>query len=54
MVLLVSGGHCLLAIANNVDEFLLLGQSVDNAPGEVLDKVRKQLFVKSIIKLTLS
>ncbi len=42
MVLLVSGGHCLLAIANNVDEFLLLGQSVDNAPGEVLDKVRKQ------------
>lgn len=39
LVLLVSGGHCLLAVAKNVDEFLLLGESVDSAPGEVLDKV---------------
>lgn len=38
-MLLVSGGHCLLAVAKNVDEFLLLGESVDSAPGEVLDKV---------------
>lgn len=39
LVLLASGGHCLLAVANKIDEFLLLGESIDNAPGEVLDKV---------------
>lgn len=39
LVLLVSGGHCLLAVVKNVDEFLLLGESIDNAPGEALDKV---------------
>jgi len=38
-VLLLSGGHCLLAIVKKVNEFLLLGQSIDDAPGEALDKV---------------
>lgn len=45
MVLLVSGGHCLLAIAKNVEEFLLLGESIDTSPGEVLDKVSEMLFL---------
>lgn len=44
MVLLVSGGHCLLAIANTVEEFLLLGESIDTSPGEVLDKVNQGLL----------
>lgn len=39
LVLLVSGGHSLLAIVENVDKFYLLGSTTDNAPGEVLDKV---------------
>ena len=39
MVLLVSGGHCLLALVKSVDEFLCLGESNDNSPGEILDKV---------------
>lgn len=39
LVLLISGGHCLLAIAQNIDKFLLLGQSFDDAPGEAFDKV---------------
>lgn len=39
LVLLISGGHCLLALVENVDSFLLLGKSTDNAPGEVFDKV---------------
>jgi N6-L-threonylcarbamoyladenine synthase len=39
LVLLISGGHCLLAIAQAVDKFLLLGQSLDDAPGEAFDKV---------------
>ena len=45
-MLLVSGGHCLLAVAKSVDEFLLLGESADNAPGEVLDKVQYHNFKK--------
>lgn len=40
LVLLISGGHCLLSIVKSVDEFLLLGKSLDDAPGEAFDKVR--------------
>lgn len=40
LVLLVSGGHSLLAVARGVDDFLLLGHTLDEAPGETLDKVR--------------
>lgn len=40
LVLLISGGHCLLAVVTDVDQFLLLGQSLDDAPGEAFDKVR--------------
>lgn len=39
LVLLISGGHCLLAIAKDVDKFFLLGQTLDDAPGEAFDKV---------------
>lgn len=39
LVLLISGGHCLVAVCKNVGEFLLLGQSLDDAPGEAFDKV---------------
>lgn len=43
LVLLISGGHCLLAIARGVSDFLVLGQSVDEAPGETFDKVARHL-----------
>lgn len=39
LVLLISGGHCLLSVVKSVDDYLLLGQSLDDAPGEALDKV---------------
>lgn len=39
LVLLISGGHCILVVAQGVSDFLLLGQSVDIAPGDILDKV---------------
>lgn len=39
LVLLVSGGHSLLALARGIDDFLLLGQTLDEAPGDTLDKV---------------
>ncbi|MBZ3891098.1 putative tRNA N6-adenosine threonylcarbamoyltransferase, mitochondrial [Sciurus carolinensis] len=47
LVLLVSGGHCLLALVRGVSDFLLLGKSLDIAPGDMLDKVARRL---SLIK----
>ncbi|XP_067085475.1 tRNA N6-adenosine threonylcarbamoyltransferase, mitochondrial isoform X1 [Osmerus mordax] len=47
LVLLVSGGHSLLALAREIDDFLLLGQTLDEAPGDTLDKVARCL---SLIK----
>ncbi|XP_063070070.1 tRNA N6-adenosine threonylcarbamoyltransferase, mitochondrial isoform X2 [Engraulis encrasicolus] len=46
LVLLISGGHALLALARGVDDFLLLGQSLDEAPGDTLDKVARRLHLK--------
>ncbi|NWY03202.1 OSGP2 protein, partial [Nothoprocta ornata] len=43
LVLLLSGGHCILAVAQGVSDFLLLGQSIDIAPGDMLDKVARRL-----------
>ncbi|KAK7011908.1 tRNA N6-adenosine threonylcarbamoyltransferase mitochondrial isoform X2 [Biomphalaria glabrata] len=43
MVLLASGGHCLLAVARDIDDFLLLGSSQDSAPGEAFDKTAREL-----------
>ncbi|XP_047456347.1 probable tRNA N6-adenosine threonylcarbamoyltransferase, mitochondrial [Mugil cephalus] len=47
LVLLISGGHSLLAVARGVDDFLLLGHTLDEAPGDTLDKVARRL---SLIK----
>ncbi|XP_008833854.1 probable tRNA N6-adenosine threonylcarbamoyltransferase, mitochondrial isoform X2 [Nannospalax galili] len=47
IVLLISGGHCLLALVQGVSDFLLLGKSLDIAPGDMLDKVARRL---SLIK----
>ncbi|KAM6348475.1 tRNA N6-adenosine threonylcarbamoyltransferase, mitochondrial isoform 2-T3 [Alca torda] len=46
LVLLLSGGHCLLAVARGVSDFLLLGQSIDIAPGDMLDKVARRLSLR--------
>ncbi|GLV41623.1 Threonyl-carbamoyl synthesis 4 [Carabus blaptoides fortunei] len=51
LVLLISGGHCLLAIVNGVDQFLLLGQSLDDAPGEAFDKTARRLKLGNIPEL---
>lgn len=39
LTLLISGGHCLLAIVHSVNKFSVLGKSLDDAPGEAFDKV---------------
>ncbi|CAK9831986.1 tRNA N6-adenosine threonylcarbamoyltransferase, mitochondrial [Anthophora retusa] len=48
LVLLVSGGHCLLAIVENINKFYLLGTTLDNAPGETFDKIARRLKLRNI------
>lgn len=48
LVLLISGGHCLLAVVRNTNDFLLLGQSLDNAPGEVMDKAARRMKLRNM------
>ncbi|XP_072029355.1 tRNA N6-adenosine threonylcarbamoyltransferase, mitochondrial-like [Amphiura filiformis] len=45
LVLLVSGGHCILAVARGVGDFLVLGNTVDDAPGEAFDKATRRLHL---------
>lgn len=48
LVLLISGGHCLLAVVQDVDHFQLLGESMDCAPGEVFDKVARSMKLRNV------
>ena len=41
--LIVSGGHTILAVMNNIRDYKVLGQTVDDAAGEAFDKVAKLL-----------
>ena len=43
LVLLVSGGHCILAVAHGPGRFSRLGQTGDDSPGEAFDKVARWL-----------
>jgi len=43
LALIVSGGHTELAIFENLDNFYLIGQTLDDAAGEAFDKVAKAL-----------
>lgn len=41
--LLVSGGHTQLILVKNIGDYLLLGETLDDAAGEALDKLAKML-----------
>ncbi len=43
LMLLVSGGHCQLLIAEDVGHYRLLGKTIDDSLGESFDKVAKML-----------
>lgn len=47
LALLVSGGHCLLAIAKRYNEFHILGHTQDDAPGDLLDKAARRLKLRN-------
>ncbi len=43
LMLLVSGGHCQFLIVRGFDEFVRLGGTIDDAPGEAFDKTARLL-----------
>ncbi|KAF8567121.1 hypothetical protein P879_01044 [Paragonimus westermani] len=43
LVLLLSGGHGLLALARGLEDFLLLGTALDASPGDVLEKLARRM-----------
>lgn len=48
LCLLASGGHCQLIIVRNVNEFQLLGETIDKAPGVVFDRIARALKLHSL------
>ncbi|WP_435165204.1 tRNA (adenosine(37)-N6)-threonylcarbamoyltransferase complex transferase subunit TsaD [Falsirhodobacter sp. 1013] len=43
LMLLISGGHCQFLIVRGAEDFVRLGGSIDDAPGEAFDKTAKLL-----------
>lgn len=43
LCLLASGGHCQLTLVKDVTDFVLIGESLDSAPGSCLDRVARAL-----------
>lgn len=43
LLLLLSGGHCQILLVRGVGDYVLLGQTIDDAIGEAFDKVAKML-----------
>ncbi|XP_037933029.1 probable tRNA N6-adenosine threonylcarbamoyltransferase, mitochondrial [Teleopsis dalmanni] len=50
LCLLISGGHCQLTYIKAPNEFSLLGESLDDAPGEAFDKIARRLRLYVIPK----
>ncbi|XP_067938369.1 tRNA N6-adenosine threonylcarbamoyltransferase, mitochondrial-like [Watersipora subatra] len=48
LVMLMSGGHCLLAVVEGVTKFKLLGTCIDTSPGDMFDKTARRLKLKSL------
>lgn len=48
LCLLASGGHCLLAYVRDAGDYRLLGESLDDAPGEAFDKIARRLRLRQL------
>lgn len=48
VTLLISGGHSIICFVNGIDDFRLMGQSVDDAPGDIMDKTARALKLKNL------
>ena len=45
LMLLISGGHCQFLIVNGTNQFVRLGGTIDDAPGEAFDKTARLLVL---------
>lgn len=52
LVLLISGGNALLAVVADINDFQLLGNTLDNAPGEILDKAARRMKLRNITEFS--
>lgn len=43
LILLISGGHCQFMLAKNIQEYEVIGKTLDDSVGEALDKIGKML-----------
>lgn len=50
LCLLISGGHSLIAYVKSVNDFMLLGDSLDDAPGELFDKIARDLKLRNLVE----
>lgn len=50
LCLLISGGHSQLVFVKKATEFYLLGESLDDAPGEAFDKISRRLRLNIMTK----
>lgn len=50
LCLLISGGHSLLVYVKSLNEFMLLGDSLDDAPGELFDKIARDLKLRNLVE----
>lgn len=48
LCILISGGHSLLALVKNTRQFYLLGETLDDAPGEAFDKIARRLKLRNL------
>ncbi|KAG4077656.1 hypothetical protein HA402_009386 [Bradysia odoriphaga] len=48
LCLLASGGHCILTLVKGVQEFYMLGETVDEAPGDMFDKTARRLKLRNL------
>lgn len=48
LCLLASGGHCQLLMVRSVDDFCLLGETVDKPPGSILDRITRVLNLRAL------
>ncbi|KAJ6633197.1 putative tRNA N6-adenosine threonylcarbamoyltransferase, mitochondrial [Pseudolycoriella hygida] len=46
LCLLASGGHCILTLVKGVQDFYMLGETMDDAPGEAFDKIARRLKLR--------
>ncbi|XP_058460617.1 probable tRNA N6-adenosine threonylcarbamoyltransferase, mitochondrial [Malaya genurostris] len=48
LCILLSGGHAIITLVKSTNDFYILGETVDDAPGEMFDKIARRLKLRNI------